>query len=333
MQTVIKRKIREKYLNPKTGLKSKDLFVKENPNYDPQLVNEVINEEPINQIYYNKKKQYAKITAPPYTWQADLLFLEPENLYKHHNSGYHILCNFIEINSRYAISYPLKNKTKSTVENVLKEFVKNNQCIAIEFDNGPEFNNNLVKDFLESKQIRYYFYDKAKGQKFNLMMVERFNRTLRDKINKYLIAHDTEKFIDVLPDLLSNYNSTKHSVTHKRPNEIINKPEILQKIHETTLEFNVPVITELANIETDDSVRVKNAKKFAKGNKYSLTTHKVKDVDGYHIKADNNKNYNINDVIKVDSGTKKNLENKNSRLKNSVKEKLVNRRLKREGLF
>jgi len=42
---------------------------------------------------------------------------------------------------------------------------------------------------------------------------ERFNRTLQEKINRYMTANDTRKFIDVVPSLVSGYNNTIHTVT------------------------------------------------------------------------------------------------------------------------
>ena len=35
---------------------------------------------------------------------------------------------------------------------------------------------------------------------------ERFNRTLQEKINRYMIANDTRKFIDVVPSLVKYTN-------------------------------------------------------------------------------------------------------------------------------
>ncbi len=50
------------------------------------------------------------------------------------------------------------------------------------------------------------------------MIIERFNRTIRDKINKYMIAYKTNRFIDVLPELVENYNNSIHSSIKITPN-------------------------------------------------------------------------------------------------------------------
>jgi len=49
------------------------------------------------------------------------------------------------------------------------------------------------------------------------MKVERFNKTIRDKINLYLYSKKTKKYIDVLQDLVYNYNNTLHSKIGMNP--------------------------------------------------------------------------------------------------------------------
>ncbi len=51
------------------------------------------------------------------------------------------------------------------------------------------------------------------------MMVERFNRTIRDKLNQYFTGYDTHKWIDVIQNLVKNYNNTVHSSIKKTPVE------------------------------------------------------------------------------------------------------------------
>ena len=65
-------------------------------------------------------------------------------------------------------------------------------------DKGLEFYNHLVKDFLKSKNIEYTFFNK-KISPNAIMKIERFNRTLREKIDAYMVNYKTYKWIDVLP--------------------------------------------------------------------------------------------------------------------------------------
>lgn len=51
------------------------------------------------------------------------------------------------------------------------------------------------------------------------MVIERFNRTLRDKITKYMILHKTKKFINEVPQLVKTYNNTEHSTIKMTPQQ------------------------------------------------------------------------------------------------------------------
>ncbi len=49
-------------------------------------------------------------------------------------------------------------------------------------------------------------------------MVERFNRTIRDKLTMYFSAYNTNHYIDVIDKLIDNYNNTIHSSIKMTPN-------------------------------------------------------------------------------------------------------------------
>ena len=42
-------------------------------------------------------------------------------------------------------------------------------------------------------------------------MIERFNRTIKEKMFKYFSADNTRKYVDVLDLLVDKYNNTIHS--------------------------------------------------------------------------------------------------------------------------
>ena len=43
-------------------------------------------------------------------------------------------------------------------------------------------------------------------------VIERFNRTIKEKMFKYFSAHNARKYVDVLDLLVDQYNKTIHSV-------------------------------------------------------------------------------------------------------------------------
>ena len=48
-------------------------------------------------------------------------------------------------------------------------------------------------------------------------VVERWIRTMKEKMWKYFSANSTNVYIDVLPDLVKKYNNTRHSSVKMAP--------------------------------------------------------------------------------------------------------------------
>ena len=54
-------------------------------------------------------------------------------------------------------------------------------------------------------------------------VIERFNRTIKEKMFKYFSAHNTRKFVDVLDLLVYQYKNTIHSSIKMTPKEASHK--------------------------------------------------------------------------------------------------------------
>ena len=74
-------------------------------------------------------------------------------------------------------------------------------------DKGKEFYNKDVKDLIE-------LYSTENEEKSSV--VERWIRTMKEKMWKYFSANSTNVYIDVLPDLVKEYN-TRHSSIKMTP--------------------------------------------------------------------------------------------------------------------
>ena len=64
-------------------------------------------------------------------------------------------------------------------------------------------------------------------------VVERFNRTLRDRIAKYMTENNTKRWIDYLPEFISNYNSTFHRSIGMEPRNVSfqNRQEVFERLY------------------------------------------------------------------------------------------------------
>ena len=48
-------------------------------------------------------------------------------------------------------------------------------------------------------------------------MIERFNRTIRDLIQNYMINYKTNRYYDILQELIYNYNTRYHNSIKMTP--------------------------------------------------------------------------------------------------------------------
>ena len=64
----------------------------------------------------------------------------------------------------------------------------------------------------------YHTFDKGKA-----VVVERFNRTLKNVTWKHFTANTTNKYLDVLPSVLEKYNNTFHRTIKMTPKEASQK--------------------------------------------------------------------------------------------------------------
>jgi hypothetical protein len=79
--------------------------------------------------------------------------------------------------------------------------------MKIQFDDGKEFYNRFLKELLEKNNIEWFstYSDKKAA------VVERFNRTQKEKMYRYFTAKETNKWFDILGDLVKGYNNSFHS--------------------------------------------------------------------------------------------------------------------------
>lgn len=146
-------------------------------------------------------------------WQADLIDLS--NLKKENNAKY--LLTVIDILSKYASVEKLFNKKPQSIVSAFKKIFKFRKPKILITDGGREFDNKIFKTFLSNLNIKHYI---ARNTEVKCAVVERFNRTIKEKIFKYLTEFNTKKFIDKLDILVKNYNNTINSRTKFTPSSI-----------------------------------------------------------------------------------------------------------------
>ena len=177
-------------------------------------------------------------------------------VFSKYNQGFTFLLLVIDIFSKYGWIVPLKNKEGKTVAAALKTIFKERKPEKMWVDKGKEFYNKDVKDLIE-------LYSTENEEKSSV--VERWIRTMKEKMWKYFTDSNTYTYMDILPDLVIDYNNTKHSSIKMTP------VEASKKKNELTVWRNLyPDRLKIYNINpkfsVGDRVRISKKKKtFEKG--------------------------------------------------------------------
>ena len=162
-----------------------------------------------------------------YQFQIDLIELGQLSVA---NDGYRYLLTVIDIFTRFAFVEPLKNKTAPVFLEGFKAIMERAKQFPqkILADRGSEIKNKLFKEYCRQNDVILLHSDNFVHAPF----VERFNRTLKNLMYRYMTAKETDRFIDVLQLLVDTYNSRRHRMIGMSPAEaerVENAPLIRQR--------------------------------------------------------------------------------------------------------
>ena len=162
-----------------------------------------------------KKNEFKPIYAEqPYSFQIDLTFFPR---YKKQNSEYYVLFTAININTRFGYVYYSKDKEMTTILKFIKDMEKKTEINVIEADKGSEFNNSEFKKFCEENNI---ILDLIKSDSHKLGIINRWHRTIKEKLVKYFDSFDTVRWVDIIDKIVYNYNHTKNRGIGYKPIEV-----------------------------------------------------------------------------------------------------------------
>ena len=163
----------------------------------------------------------SKTVVPPqvdYTWQADLVEMQDPKLIAQ-NKRTRYLLTVIDVLSKYAWVIALKSKKGKATADAFRYLLENSggrKPVNLQTDQGKEFYNQHMKRLLDEYQIHHY---STRGEP-KAAVVERFNRTLKQLMYKYMTARNTPKYLEVLPLLVDKYNTRIHSRTQMAPADV-----------------------------------------------------------------------------------------------------------------
>ncbi len=165
----------------------------------------------------------------------------------------------IDCFSKFAWVEPIKTKHAINTKEAFQKIIEKSGRIPLKLhiDGGNEFRGKC-KEYLESLNIQMYITDSEK----KAAIVERFNKTIKEKMWRMFTLNENKKYVNNLDDLVENYNNSFHR-------SIKNKPKNINKTNENDtfkILYDKSIIIEF-KFQKGDYVRVVIDKdmKFKKG--------------------------------------------------------------------
>ena len=165
------------------------------------------------------------------------------------------MCYFYYIFSKYAWVVPLKGKKSTSIVNGLQKIFKksNRKPNKIWVDRASEFYNSSFKKWIKDNDIGMY----STNNEGKSVIAERFIRTLKTKIYKYMTSISKNVYINKLDDIVKKYNNTYHTSIKMKPVDVKDN---------TYIDFKKEVNDKDPKFKVGDHVRISKYKNiFAKG--------------------------------------------------------------------
>ena len=218
---------------------------------------------------FNSKLPSRRVVVPHlnYLWQADLL--DMKNI-SNENDGVKYLLTCIDVFSKLAWIIPLKSKTAAEVLEAVKSITTKTKPIHLQTDQGTEFFNKYMREYLKAQNINIYATKSAK----KASIVERFNRTFRDKIERYFTFTNSKRYIDILEKFVRGYNNSYHRSIKTKPTSVTlkNSPTVFKNMYGYDMNEGPDDIIEKFNFKVKDKVRIVKFKSlFSKGSSPNWT--------------------------------------------------------------
>ena len=216
--------------------------------------------------------------------------------YSKMNKGYKYILTNIDVFSKYAYTYPLKSKKIHNIKSCFEKIFKNNKPKYIWSDKEPAFLSKEMQQFFKNNNVKIYHTNSH----LKAVVVERFNRSLRELMMKEFVKNNNTVWYNILPKLIKIYNNRYHSTIKMKPIEV-------NKSNEKYIKENIYTYdktTKIPKFKIGDLVRIslKRREFFDKPssnikwseelfkihsiNKSNVITYKIKDLNN-----ENNKRY------------------------------------------
>ena len=212
----------------------KHLMYENYPNIHKKDIDKALSTSDIYTKYkqYSKPRKYSPIFVrnKRELFQCDLISFTQNNL-PQENDGFKHLFTTIDVFSKMAWVYPIRDKKCETVLLCFKDILKKcgQKPQRVQTDRGTEFICKTFENYFKDEMIFHYLsYSDRKCP-----VVERFNLTIQQLIYKIMEYKSTNRWIDCIEQAMKIYLSRKHSTIKMSPLEAekpINESKVRQNL-------------------------------------------------------------------------------------------------------
>ncbi len=158
------------------------------------------------EVYQLNRKNNTKAASwipryPKQEFQIDLIYLDDAHL---NRASYGLCC--IDAFTKKADVELMKKRTADETVDAMAQVMKRMGVPHMFYcDEGSEFNNAEFKKLCKKLKIELVFTIR------HAPIVERFNRTIKEMLSKYLQSTNSKTITNVLPKIVHNYNNSFHT--------------------------------------------------------------------------------------------------------------------------
>ena len=218
------------------------------------------------------------------------------------NDGYKYILTVIDCFSRFAWGVPVKSKKPAEiVDGLTKIYQESPPPLRCQSDKGKEFTAKVVRAFFKESNVTFFT---TTNDDVKCAMVERLNRTIKERLWLYMTYNNNFRYIDVLSSILDSYNASVHSSIGFAPKDVdaeaamvIRTRMLQERDRESDFKFEVGDYTRLAKRKqtfekgyetnfTEEIFKVVSRERHQHKNIYTVVDLDEKPVEGTFYEAE-----------------------------------------------